>query len=442
MKSTGTQLDNPIFSANELDETKSLVPFFILWVGQFLSTIGNGISIFVMGIYVYQVTGSAIYYSLLLLVSFMPSIILKPLGGALADRNDRRVLMLFGDVGSFACMLFIIAMLTDKSLSLWPIYIGIGCSSICNAIHNPAFKASVTDLVDRDFYAKASGLMQLVESSKLILSPIIAGILMGFMEVRSILVIDLASFLLAAFSLIWVKCKVTAHCALQENSLRDDLFAGFRFVYLNKGILYLLGMTALITFFIGFLQALWGPMVLSFASAKQYGISLTIATCGMLVSSMFIGLVSRFDKKTMILSVGFFLAGICFACMGISVKLSVITSFAFMFFLTLPFINTSLDVLIRNNVDNEMQGRVWSIVSLISQSGLLVALGVAGFLADKLFNPLLTAEGVLAHSVGLLIGTGSNRGIGLLFILSGLAISLAGLVLGRLKVVRELEHPV
>jgi hypothetical protein len=96
------------------------------------------------------------------------------------------------------------------------------------------------------------------------------------------------------------------------------------------------------------------------------------------------------------------------------------TSSAFCLFFMLPFLNTSLEVLFRQNIANEMQGRVWSLISLISQTGMLVAFSITGLLADNLFNPLLTDTGLLAGTVGKIIGVGAERGSGLLVIIAGM----------------------
>ena len=107
------------------------------------------------------------------------------------------------------------------------------------------------------------------------------------------------------------------------------------------------------------------------------------------------------------------------------------TASAFCLFFTLPFVNTSLEVLFRQNIANEIQGRAWSLISLISQTGMLVAFGVTGLLADNVFNPLLTDAGLLAGTVGEIIGTGSTRGSGFLVIIAGMLLVLYSLVIAK-----------
>lgn len=105
----------------------------------------------------------------------------------------------------------------------------------------------------------------------------------------------------------------------------------------------------------------------------------------------------------------------------------------------MPFTNTALDFLIRTNIDNSVQGRAWSLIGLVSQLGFFAAYMLSGVLADYVFTPLLVTGGVLADSVGKIIGTGSGRGMGLLIIIAGLLLSVASLIIYNLKSIKRLE---
>jgi len=416
--------------------------FLVVWFGQLVSAIGSGLTGFALAVYVFQLTGSAAHYSLVLLAAFLPSLLLKPIGGAIVDRYDRRLMMIIGDAGSIAGVAFIIVMMLLGVKSLWPIYLGSIISSVFVALQNPAYKASVTDLLDESHYSKGSGLMQLSESSRYVLSPMIAGMLMSWFNLESVLLVDCATFVVAIVTVFWIKSAVTKKANEQPAaSFREDLVDGFRYTVQHRPLMVLLCVISFVTFFVGLLQALLGPMVLVNHSAKAFGFSLSIAATGMLLTSLLIGLFSKTTRKVPILSVGLLLSGIFYALIGVSPSIMIITAFTFCFFLCLPFVNTSLDVLVRRNVDHQMQGRVWSIVSLISQMGMLIAFAIAGFMADHLFNPLLLKQGALSHSVGALIGVGPGRGIGLIFILSGLLNAVIAMVIARLKSLKTLDLP-
>ena len=82
--------------------------FYKLWLGELISNIGSGMTAFALSVYVYEKTGSVSYISLITLLSFMPSIILSPIGGLLADRYDRRLLMIIGDLFSGLGLVYIL----------------------------------------------------------------------------------------------------------------------------------------------------------------------------------------------------------------------------------------------------------------------------------------------------------------------------------------------
>ena len=407
---------------------KPFTLFFIIWTGQFLSRIGSGISAFALGIYLFQQTGSTSTYSFLLLCAFLPSVLLEPVGGVIADRKDRKLMMVVGDLSSSFGILFIIVMFLLYPDKQWPIYLGIAMSSLGVALHSPAFKASVTDLLDEKAYSKAGGLIQLAEASRYLVSPVIAGFLLTQFSLPIVLIIDLMTFVVGAMTVILIRYKTIPHCHEGEKEgFRKDFTDGIRYIVRNETIFHLLYLTTVVTFLTGILQALLVPIVLSFTDAAMLGTVKSIAASGMLVSSLSIGMLSKSDHHYKVLSLSLGVAGLSYLLIGTSTNTVLFTATAFCFFLTLPFVNTSLEVLFRQNIANEMQGRIWSLISLISQIGMLVALSIAGVLADHLFNPLLTDNGRLAETVGRIIGTGSARGSGLMVIISGFFLVLSSL---------------
>jgi len=180
-------------------------------------------------------------------------------------------------------------------------------------------------------------------------------------------------------------------------------------------------------------------MMLNLTTVKAVGITQSICASGILIGSLFIGLFGSKNKHVKTLSISLFISGIFFANLGLSTNIIFITLAGFMFFATLPFINTSIEVLIRKNIDNSKQGRVWSIISMVTYLGSIIAFAVAGFLADKIFNPLLELDGLLVETVGSIVGVGKGRGIALMFIISGSMISMVALLIWRNKKIEILD---
>ncbi|AKB46964.1 Macrolide-efflux protein [Methanosarcina sp. Kolksee] len=415
--------------------------FLFIWFGQFISVIGTGLTVFSLGVYVYQQTNTASSYVFILMCVFLPPFLLKPYGGILADRYDRRLMMILGDLGATLGLLFIFFMMLKGNIQLWQIYFGIATSSVFSAFQEPAYKALITDLLPEAQYARASGLVQLASSAQYLISPFLAGVLLTIIDIKFIFLIDTTTLLISSSIVIWIrnisgKVKIDQH----KQNIIADLKEGMKEFSNNRGVVNLVIITMITLFFVGLLQSLFIPLLLSLTTVKTVGISQSICASGILIGSLFIGVFGSKNRYVKTLSISLFLSGIFFANLGLSKNIIFVTLAGFMFFATLPFINTSIEVLIRKNIDNRKQGRVWSLISMITYLGSIMAFAVAGFLADKIFNPLLEVDGLLVETAGLIAGTGENRGIALMFIISGLMISMIALLIWQNEKIKKLEY--
>ena len=416
--------------------------FLLIWAGEFLSIIGTGLTVFALGVYVYQRTHSASSYVSILLCVFLPPFLLKPYGGVLADRYDRRLMMILGDSGASLGLIFIFLMMLSGKIELWCIYLGIAMSSVFTAFQEPAYKALVTDLLPEEQYAKASGLMQLASSAQYLISPFLAGLLLSIMRVEYIFLLDISTLFIASGIVFWIRKTLGGH-TIEPSKQRffADLKEGIQAFSQNRGVVQLVLTIMLVLFFVGLLQSLLVPMLLNLTTPKTVGISQSLCASGMILGSLFIGMFGGRQRYVLLLAVSLFLAGLFFAGIGLSTEIVAVTAAGFLFFATLPFINTSIEVLIRKNINNRQQGRVWSIISMITYLGSIIAFAVAGFLADRIFNPLLAADGLLAETVGGVIGVGSGRGIAFMFLISGCMISLTAVLIRRNAAIKRLEAP-
>jgi MFS family permease len=414
--------------------------FLLIWFGQFISIVGTGLTIFSLGVYVYQQTNTASSYVFVLMCVFLPPFLLKPYGGILADRYDRRLMMILGDLGATLGLLFIFFMMWKGNIQIWQIYLGISFSSIFSAFQEPAYKALVTDLLPENQYAKASGLMQLATSSQYLISPFLAGLLLMLIKIEYIFLIDTSTLIISSAIVIWIR-KILGKVATttKKQKFIAEFKEGFKAFTENKGVVNLVLIIMMVLFFVGLLQSLLIPMLLNIAVTRDVGIAQSVSASGMIIGSLFIGVFGSKKNYVRMLSLSLFLAGIFFANIGLSNSIIYITSAGFFFFATLPFVNTSIEVMIRKNIDNSKQGRVWSIISMVTYLGSILAFAVAGFLADEIFNPLLKPDGFLADTIGLFIGIGDARGIALMFIISGIMISFIAMLIWRNKKIMSLE---
>lgn len=427
---------------NNTDNGKSFHKFLLLWSGEFISAIGSGLTAFGLGVYVYLQTGQASSSALVTLFAFMPALLLSAPAGVLADRHDRRLLMVLGDSLSAVGLVFILICMLRGEAVLWQICVGVTISSVFSSLLEPAYKATVTDLLTEEQYVKASGLVQVAGAAKYLISPIIAGFLMTVSDIKLLLVIDICTFFVTVSSTLVVREGLSSKKSWQTNSFIRDFKEGWSAVSKNRGVLILVIMGSAITFFLGFIQALFTPMILAFSSSAALGTVETIAASGMLVSSLMIGFLPIKRSYTKLLSYALFLAGIFMAVFGLRENIVLICISGFLFFTMLPIANTSLDFLLRTNIGNDLQGRAWGLIGVISQLGYVAAYALSGPLADYVFKPLLLKKGILANSVGRITGTGSGRGAGLLISIAGMLLCVTSLTLRHIKSVKMLEKEI
>lgn len=414
--------------------------FIVLWFGELVSSIGSGLTAFGLGVYVFQTTHSATAVSLVTLCTFLPMILLSPVGGVLADRFDRRLMMLLGDGGSALGLIYILIVMFSGEAQLWQLCLGVTISSIFASLTDPAYKATITDLLPEEQFAKASGLVQLAGSSKYLFSPVLAGMLLAVVDIEALLIIDISTVFITIITISAVRRSLIAKSVRKKQfSLTKDLKEGWQVLVSRKGVFALTLLLTVVTFYMGILQTLFTPMVLPLSNAKTLGIVQSVSATGLLLGSLFIGVFNVNQRYTRMLSVGLLVAGIFFSLIGVSSNIYVIAAAGFLFFATLPFVNTSADVLIRTNIPNEAQGRAWGMIGVVSQFGYVAAYASAGLLSDHIFNPLMDEGGLLASTVGKWIGSGQGRGIGLLFIISGILVIVLALIMARMKSIRALE---
>ncbi|WP_019423399.1 MFS transporter [Paenibacillus sp. OSY-SE] len=419
---------------------KSFRKFLLLWSGQLISAIGSGLTSFGLGIYVFQQTGKASAMALVTLLAFMPSLLLSAFAGVLADRYDRRLLMVLGDGLSALGLVFILICMLSGEAQLWQICVGVTISSVFSSLLAPAYKATVTDLLTEEEYIRAGGFVQVAGSAKYLISPIIAGFLLTVSDIKLLLVIDICTFFVTVASTLAVRKGLASKKCEQAKSFTREFKDGWGAISDNRGVLVLVIMSSVMTFFLGFIETLSTPMILAFSDSSVVGTLATIVATGMLVSSVIIGFLPIKRDYVKILSIALFCEGIFMAVFGLRENIVLLCISGFLFFAMMPFANTTLDFLVRTNIDNSVQGRAWSLIGLISQLGFVAAYALSGVLADYVFTPLLVDGGVLADSVGKIIGTGSGRGTGLLIIIAGILLCVTSVILYNLKSVKKLEN--
>ena len=414
--------------------------FYKLWLGELISNIGSGMTAFALSVYIYEKTGSVSYVSLITLLSFMPSIVLSPIGGLLADRYDRRLLMIIGDLFSGLGLVYILWSIQAGEKSIVPIFIGITFSSIFTSLLEPSYRATLTDILEEENYAKASGLIQAAGSAKYLISPVIAGMILSVADIRVILLLDILTFITTCLMIFLVRKSMNSETQNYKKDSFKGLLEGLFIIKENRGVYFLVIIMFFVCFFMGFIQILIRPMILATSSVKTAGMMESLCAVGLLIGSLWIGIAGIKKNYSKILAVACFFCGIFMSMTGVNENLAIIGISTFLFFSTLPFMNSCADVLVRVSIPNELQGRVWGLISLITQMGTVAAYIISGVMADYVFEPMFNKNGILVENIGIIIGTGKGRGIGFMLILSGIGMLIMAIVIWKNGEIREVSE--
>ncbi len=408
-----------------MKESKNFRKFLLLWSGELISSIGGGLTSFGLGVYIFRQTGSAASMALVTLLGFLPTLLLSVPAGVLADRYDRRLLMMIGDGCSAIGIFYILVCMITGVASLAQICIGVFVSSFFSALLEPSFRATITDLLTKEEYSKASGLVSLAGSARYLFSPVIAGFLLTVSDVKLLLIIDICTFFLTVAGAAVVRKGIGSREPEKKEAFLQSLKEGWRVLCANRGVMILVAVSSGITLFMGMFQILAEPLILSFADAKTLGVAETICACGMLASGVVLGVKGLKNHYVRTLGLSLTAAGLFMLGFGLFENMIPICVFGFLFFAMLPLANNCLDYLVRTNIPEEAQGRAWGLIGFISQLGYVVAYALSGSAADAL---------------GRIGGQGVGRGAAAVIVIAGICLAATAVCILFPKSIQKLEH--
>lgn len=407
--------------------SRNFKKFMLLWIGELVSSIGGGLTSFGLGVYIFNKTGSAAGMALVTLLGFLPTLVLNVPAGVLADRYDRRMLMMIGDGCSAIGILFILIAMLMGEASLVQICIGVFISSVFSALLEPSYRATITDILTKEEYSKASGLVSLAGSARYLFSPIIAGFLLGIFDVKLLLIIDICTFFLTVISTAVVKKGIATNVTEDKEDFIKSMKEGWDIITKKRGVFVLVIVSSFISLFLGIFQILAEPFILSFSDVTTLGIAETVCACGMLISALYLGMRGIKNHYVKILGISFALSGLFMFGFGLRKNMIIIGTFGFLFFATIPVCNNCLDYLARTNIPAEVQGRAWGFIGFISQLGYVVAYSISGIAAD---------------AIGDITGKGVGFGASMFIMISGILLIAISLWFLTLKSIKELENPI
>ena len=420
---------------------RDMKTFFVIWSGQLISMLGSGLTNFALAVWIYDKTRQATPFAITVLLGTIPRVLLLPIAGSIADRFNRRFIMIAADTLNALLTLIIFLLLGAGNLQLWHIYVIAMLESVFAAFQEPAFSASISTIVPKEKLGSANGMIQMREALSTVFTPVLAGILFVAIGFSGIIMIDFVTFFFAVGALLFVRIpqpeQTQEH---KDKNVWQDIVFGWNYLRERQGLFGLLIYYAMVNFLLNWSAVLLIPMVLSRFTADVLGVIQTVMGVGMLVGSIIMSAWGG-ARKRVPAAIGFILLGVTgFVIAGLQPNPFLIGAGIFLLMFSVPLASGNSQVVFQTKIPQEIQGRSFAVRSAITQSMMPLAFITAGPLADKFFEPLLKDGGALANTfVGQILGTGTGRGIGLMFILSGLVGILVSVFVYLNPRIRNLE---
>ena len=417
----------------------SMRTFIIIWFGQVVSLLGSGLTNFALGVWVYQRTDSVTQFALISLFISLPLILISPVAGAVVDRWNRRWIMILGDSGAGLSTLVVALLFATGRLEIWHIYLTTAFSSTFSAFQRPAYTSAITQLVPKQHLGRAGGMTQLGEALAQLVAPVLAGFLLVTIQLQGIILIDFVTFLFALVTLLSIRFPELKATENKQKDLLQEALAGWTYLSARPGLIGLLIMFTNSNFLVGVVSVLVTPLVLSIASAAVLGTVMSIGGLGMVAGSVVVS--TWGGPKRQMNSIYSFelLTGLSILATGLRPSIPLYGLAAFLFFFGLPIVRVASQVIFQKKVAPNTQGRVFALTGALVTATQPLAYLIAGPLADRVFEPLMAANGPLAGSLGQIIGVGPGRGISLMFIVIGFLYLVATLIAYQYRRLRFVE---
>lgn len=368
--------------------------------GGFVSYLGTEMQNFAMSLFVLTQTKSALMFSILVACNFLPHILFGGFAGVIADKFDKKKIIVTSDVLSGLTTLLFFTVVHFNGFSYGFSLIIVFTLTTINTFFSPAVDSSLPLIVDKEDLLRANSLFQLIISVSRILGPIVAGIIIVIFNLQVILFFNGISFILSALSESWINIPHTVNkgAVYKLSETKKDLMEGFQYIKETKILRDIISIGGFLNAFLTPLFAISIPYILKITlgySDEYFAISETVLMAGVILGMTAMGIINKKIKLDIIYRTSIF--AIFLSVLGLSSTLILKTSDGLITFLILMVFNFLLGFFIvifgvstittlQQNADQDKIGRVMGSYAMIKYSFLLTGQFIIGFLIER-FNP-------------------------------------------------------
>ncbi len=390
--------------------------FVLLILGQLASLFGNFILKLALSMYVLEVTGSAAIFAGILSVATIPTIVLSPLGGILADRADRRNIMVALD-GLTGVSVLCAALLLSESNALTVISVLLVILSVLGAFETPTVQACIPTMLQGDNIMKGNAVVNQVASLSYLVAPMLGGVLYAVFGLKPVMLASVACFFITALFECFIKLSYQRASGKGGvlSVVRQDFLSSMRYISKEQtDIAKMLLLTAVSRFFVMGITMVGLPFIVRTVlqlSAQYYGAAESALAVATILGSIAAGFLTEKLKihrlSALLASMGVFIvpAGVIFLCPVNSIIKYVITIVSFCGMqIAISIFSIFAVSLIQQRTPGHLIGKVMAYTSTITLCVQPIGQIVYGFLFDRFSNMIylcLIPTGVIVCAVGL-----------------------------------------
>jgi MFS family permease len=417
----------------------------IVLAGQAVSILASSMTGFALSIWVFQKTSSATSLGIMQTAFVLPYLLIIPLAGVMVDRYNRKLMMMVSDLAAGLGTLAILILSLTDNLQVWHFYVINVVIGLGNAFQWPAYSAAITTMVPKEQYGRANGMMTFVQAGPGVVAPLLAGALLPIIGLNGILLIDVATFVLAIGMLMIVHVPPpvkTVEGQEGKGSLLQEATFGFKYIFKRPSLFGYVIMLFVANLFLGFPNSVHVPLILSrtgndsliFGAVETAGaISWTV---GSLVMSAWGGPKRRMHGA-LFGWVFYCLFGNILFALGNGLEVWIPT-------ILIAGLGSNIGIatsqaILQAKVAPDAQGRVFSARRLLTWFPDTFTPVLGGMMADYIMEPAMRSQGWLAKTFGWMVGTSPGSGMALMMIVFG-ALTILTLMIGYVTPkIRNLE---
>jgi DHA3 family macrolide efflux protein-like MFS transporter len=225
--------------------------FTLVWWGQMVSQVGDGVSKLALLWFVYSITGSPLKTTMIGLLQTLPPILFGPFIGVIVDRVPKKLLLISSDLIRALVLGVLPCLLPVDSFSIERLYLMVFVHAVASAVFGPALTAAIPSLVSRHEFTAANALLQTTTSIGIIVGPALSGVGIATMSSQEVLCVNAVSYVVSAACFAFIRFpRVESRVAVgPRGGTFSDVLDGFRYVlHRQRVILMLIGAASMYTF--------------------------------------------------------------------------------------------------------------------------------------------------------------------------------------------------